>query len=91
MILTDFKHLGNHILRYKIRIQGLRKTSFGGTIFRLVFHPVRTVTHCNPRFYLLEVFDNIKQVYIIDLWCFWWLFYGLNLRKNFKGGHGFLC
>ena len=74
MILTDFKYLWNLILRYKIRIQGLRKTGFGGIVFRLVFRPVRTVTHRNPRFSLLEIFDNIKQVYIIDLWCFWWLF-----------------
>ena len=74
VLKTDSKHFYDLILRYKIRIQGLKESVFSGVVFRLVFRPERTVTYRNPRFSLLKVINNIKQVYIINLWYFWWLF-----------------
>ena len=61
-------------LRYKNRILDPKGAGFGDDIFRIVFRPERTVTYRNPRFSLLKVINNIKQVYIINLWYFWWLF-----------------
>ena len=72
-------------LRYKNRVWLAKEAGFYRVIFSPDFLPYRTITSRYLLSLVWIIINNIKQVYIINLW----LFYGQKLRKNQEGAHDF--
>ena len=72
-------------LRYKNRILDPKEAGFGGILFSLNFFQYRTVMSRYLPSLVWKFINNIKQVYIINLW----LFYGKKFKEKYQGGPRF--